>query len=164
LGSSPRSAEALIRKAFTLVELMIVVAIIGILASIAVPNFVEMQYRAKRSESDINVRGIATAQVALEASQDMFVTGSSNPGGSITKQTRAWDRTKRGWDTLGWEPDGEVRCNYTTRVLSSRHDNAFRVSAACDIDNDNQTYTVRFYGHKPGAGAAYWTVLYPQRY
>ena len=43
------------KKGFTLVGFAIVVAIIGILAAIAIPNFVAMQYRAKRAEVPSNV-------------------------------------------------------------------------------------------------------------
>lgn len=50
-----------IRSAFTLVELMIVVAIIGILAAVGITSFMEYQYRAKTSEVFTNVKGMMTA-------------------------------------------------------------------------------------------------------
>jgi prepilin-type N-terminal cleavage/methylation domain-containing protein len=48
-------------RGFTLIELMIVVAIIGILSSIAIPSFRIYQLRAKQSERAVITRGIKTA-------------------------------------------------------------------------------------------------------
>jgi prepilin-type N-terminal cleavage/methylation domain-containing protein len=49
---------------FTLIELMIVVAIIGILAAIAVPNFLKFQGRSRQSEAKANLKAMFTAERA----------------------------------------------------------------------------------------------------
>src|SRR5205085_1607590 len=61
-----------IAKGFTLIELMIVVAIIGILAAIAIPNFIKFQARAKQSEAKANLKAVYTAEKAYYQEKDTY--------------------------------------------------------------------------------------------
>jgi type IV pilus assembly protein PilA len=62
------------KKGFTLIELMIVVAIIGILAAIAIPNFLRFQAKSKQSEAKTNLGGIFTAQTSYFGENNVFGT------------------------------------------------------------------------------------------
>lgn len=57
---------------FTLVELMIVVAIIGLLSAVAIPNFKKYQARAKVSEAKLQLASIYTAESAFYSDYNMY--------------------------------------------------------------------------------------------
>ncbi|MEA2059526.1 MAG: prepilin-type N-terminal cleavage/methylation domain-containing protein [Thermodesulfobacteriota bacterium] len=76
------------KKGFTLIELMIVVAIIGILAAIAIPNFLSYQCKAKQSEAKAALGSMKTQQVAYFAEYDEFAVSTDGVGFSIDADAR----------------------------------------------------------------------------
>ena len=83
-------------KGFTLIELMIVVAILGILAAIAIPNFMRFQAKSKQSEAKTNLGAVGTTAEAWRTERDTYVATVAE---------------------LGWAPQGNTRYGYSYNAL-----------------------------------------------
>jgi prepilin-type N-terminal cleavage/methylation domain-containing protein len=70
-------------KGFTLIELMIVIAIIGILAAIAIPQFSAYRTRSYNSASQADLRNAATAQEAYYVDNQTYAAPSSLTGSTF---------------------------------------------------------------------------------
>ncbi|WP_169309183.1 prepilin-type N-terminal cleavage/methylation domain-containing protein [Desulforhopalus sp. IMCC35007] len=113
------------KEGFTLIELMIVVAIIGILAAIAIPNFLTYQLKSKTAEAKTNLGAIKTSQQSYRAENDFYADCAQNPAAGVNGQgaKQAWDvpAAGDGWGEIGYAPAGNVY--YVYEVLTAQ-DNA----------------------------------------
>lgn len=87
MNSSRLSRISLKNEGFTLVELMVVVAIIGILSAIAIPQYQKFQARARQSEVKIQLASVYTAQKSFSAENQSF-TGCLRQIGVATDGSR----------------------------------------------------------------------------
>src|ERR1700750_2765828 len=91
-----RSSMKKLQRGFTLIELMIVVAIIGILAAIAIPNFIKFQARSKQSEAKANLKSLFTAERAFFQEKDKYSPYVGEVGFSPERNNRYAYRTLAG--------------------------------------------------------------------
>ena len=132
------------RKGFTLVELMIVVAIIGILAAIAIPNFLNFRLKAKTSEAKSNLGAIRSTQVAYYAEWNSYVANQPlvpvDPrAGNPNKVDWSPNGTASRFSILGFAPEGRVFFSYNIEPTTDYPTVGFSAHAIGDLDNDNST-------------------------
>ena len=123
------------RYGFSVIELMVLMALICIAAAIGVPNFVEMQYRAQRAEVPANLEGIRYAAIAYQTAHGRLISEEiPRPDAFPDQRERPW-KAGSGFDDLGWEPEGKVRGSY---AISTTTATAFKVKGFCDVDGNGE--------------------------
>ncbi len=101
------------KEGFTLIELMIVVAIIGILAAIAIPAFVNYVKRSKTSEAGSNLKALFTGAAAYYE-QENWTAGVVTAGGTAAASTHCVVTAS----TASWTPgDEKYVANWTTEAV-----------------------------------------------
>lgn len=85
---------------FSLLELMVVVAIIGVLAAVAVPRFNIFRARARQAEAKNNLGVIFTLQEAFKIDKEKYYDGAATWGGAAMNT----DATSQGYRTAGSSP------------------------------------------------------------
>ena len=155
------------RAGFTILELMVVVIIVGILASIAVPTFTGYIYKSRVTEATTFLSGIKSRQEAYRSEFGQycavdgaaFPTGDTDftPGTAPSSSPEPWETTDE-WDQLGAAPDGPVRFRYAT-VAGFPGDT---VPTGTGLDNNDFWFAAQARGNLDGDSTSFFLEIYSQ--
>lgn len=118
---------------FTLVELMVVVAIIGLLSAVAIPNFQKYQARAKTAEAKLQLSAIYTAEVSFFSDYNIYHACLLY---------------------MGYDPSNEINSRYYTTGFTGT---SFTVDATAMANASNSGLITSAGGCVTGAGYSHFS-------
>jgi prepilin-type N-terminal cleavage/methylation domain-containing protein len=142
--------QRLAQKGFTLIELMIVVAIIGILAAVAIPMFMDSMKKAKKSEAMVQLDKIGKRAAEEYTTNATFPTAAAavtpgancctqNAGGKRKCAVVAGDWSTPEWRALDFSLDKEFYFQYSYTPAGGGA--TFQATAVGDMDCDGTSVT-----------------------
>ena len=115
-------------QGFTMIELCIVVTIIGILAAIAIPDFLRFQAKSRQTEAQVILGSLVSAQMQHKLRTGVFVSCPVNP----PEPRGQWNNSMPEWNRIGFGAMGNLMYQY--EVVAD--ETGFVAYARANIDSD----------------------------
>ncbi len=132
---------------FTLLEMMVAVAVIGVLAAVAIPLMTRYQLRSKTAEAKTNLGAIRVLEESYYGEKEAYLVADAEPPAIPGSVAATFDAVNSDFAPLGFVPEGRVYFSYGVAV--SGDSAGFTADAGADIDGDG---FVQYWGYaKPDA-------------
>lgn len=141
---------------FTLVEVMLVVAILSVLATLAIPGMMTYTMKAKRAERQAMMSSIGRAVVEfLEEGSKTALNLPPNPTAPGGLGRQPFDNTLGDWSQLVVRPDGPLYYRYSVVMFLNATPPTFEVRGSADLDH-NGVDNIRVITYTAGTGG--WSI------
>jgi len=129
------------KSGFSILELMIVVAVISVLVSIAIPAYQVFSRRARSSEAVYQTNAIRTYQVSYRSTNDTYLELPKNPPGAVPFTYQVWGDPGGNWSKLGFKMTKRIRYQYGTEIGASGDiSNSYKITAQTDFDSEGEPF------------------------